>query len=370
MSTQLSCKLSQHWHCIQDNLFPWLEETLGPLSLKHRQVVQALDMIRIEAFLPSRRYTLGRPSAERAAIARAFIAKAILNLPTTRQLIDRLKVDKVLRQLCGWECINDVPKEWSFSRAFAGFAKGALGEKAHEALIHAYQSERLVGHISRDATAIIGREKALKKPKATSTIKARRGRPKKGEVRVPKALTRLMQQLKMPSVSKMLRDLPKACDVGTKVDSKGYKHSWRGYKLHVDTADGEIPIACILTSASMHDSQAAIPLATITAGRVTSCYDVMDAAYDSEIIRNHSTSLGHVPLIDFNHRSKSDTRAFMPHEAERYKARSSAERTNARLKDDLGASFIRVKGHAKVMMHLMCGVLALTVEQLLRLVPT
>jgi hypothetical protein len=85
-----------------------------------------------------------------------------------------------------------------------------------------------------------------------------------------------MQELKMSSVSKMLRDLPKACDAGTQVDSKGYKHSWRGYKLHVDTAEGEIPIACILTSASMRDSQAAIPLATITAGRVTSCYDVMD----------------------------------------------------------------------------------------------
>ena len=33
--------------------------------------------------------------------------------------------------------------------------------------------------------------------------------------------------------------------------------------------DGGIPISCILTSASLHDSQAAIPLATMTAERVT-----------------------------------------------------------------------------------------------------
>ncbi len=50
----------------------------------------------------------------------------------------------------------------------------------------------------------------------------------------------------------MLKDLPKACDVGTKKNSKGYKTSWTGYKLHVDSADGGIPISCILTSVSVH----------------------------------------------------------------------------------------------------------------------
>ncbi len=40
--------------------------------------------------------------------------------------------------------------------------------------------------------------------------------------------------------------------------SKGYKHSWTGYKLHIDVADGQIPVACLLTSASVHDSQVAI----------------------------------------------------------------------------------------------------------------
>ena len=31
-------------------------------------------------------------------------------------------------------------------------------------------------------------------------------------------------------------------------------------------------------------------------------YDLMDAAYDAEPIRQHSRSLGHVPLIDTNPR--------------------------------------------------------------------
>jgi IS5 family transposase len=45
------------------------------------------------------------------------------------------------------------------------------------------------------------------------------------------------------------------------------------------------------------------------------------------------------------------------------------ERVNARLKDEFGGSRIRVRGAAKVMAHLMLGVLALTVDQWLRLAP-
>ena len=64
--------------------------------------------------------------------------------------------------------------------------------------------------------------------------------------------------------------------MGTKKNSKGYKDTWVGYKLHLDVADGQIPISCLLTSACLHDSQAAIPLATLSAERTTNLYDLMD----------------------------------------------------------------------------------------------
>jgi hypothetical protein len=57
----------------------------------------------------------------------------------------------------------------------------------------------------------------------------------------------------------------------------------------------------------------------------------------------------------------------LPHEAERYKVRSSAERANSRLKEDFGANNIMVKGHSKVAQHLMLGVIVLFADQLLRL---
>jgi len=60
----------------------------------------------------------------------------------------------------------------------------------------------------------------------------------------------------------------------------------------------------------------------LSAVKVTSCYDLMDAAYDATQIWEQSQALGHVPLIDRNPRSKKI--APMPrHEAARYNERTS-----------------------------------------------
>lgn len=69
------------------------------------------------------------------AIARAFSAQAIYDMPTTRILLDRLACDIVLRRICGWEKAKEIPSESTFSRAFAQFAKTQLPAKIHEALI-------------------------------------------------------------------------------------------------------------------------------------------------------------------------------------------------------------------------------------------
>ena len=373
--------LSQWWANIQQNLFPFLEDDLGELTNKQQQLISTLEIIRLEEHIPSFGRYPGRPPASRVAIARAFVSKCIYNMPTTRALLDRLQSDSKLRRICGWEKKRDVPSESVFSRSFKEFATSLLPEKVHENLITETHQERLVGHISRDSTAIEAREKPVKKEDPAETEKPKkRGRPKKGEKRPAPTPTRIERQLQM-SKAEMLADLPKDCDVGTKKNSKGYKKSWIGYKLHIDTGDGGIPISCVLTSASTHDSQVAIPLAEITATRTTNFYDLMDAAYDDENIAAHSRALGHVPIIDVNPRRnealKNDLiselqkkRLININNAEdmRYKERVAAERTNSRLKDDFGARTVRVRGHAKVMCHLMFGVLALTADQLLRFV--
>jgi hypothetical protein len=370
--------LSMYWLSIQGNLFPWLEEELGPLTEKQQKLVTVLEMVRLETFLRHWPGLVGRPLLDRAALARAFVAKAIYQKKTTKMLIDRLGSDKNLRRICGWEKKCQIPSESTFSRSFSEFAESELPSRVHEALIVRTHKERLVGHISRDSTEINAREKPVKNVEPDKP-KRKRGRPKKGEEQ-PKEERRLERQQGM-SLLQMLGDLPRQCNVGTKRDSKGYKTTWIGYKLHVDVADGDIPISCILTSASLHDSQAALPMATITSERATSLYDVMDSAYDAPEIKDHSRSLGHVPIIAVNPRATKGLKRELKDEAKRKKLvghrlaedirfneRSSVERVNGRIKDDFGGRDIRVRGHKKVMCHLMFGILALTVDHLLRLI--
>jgi hypothetical protein len=295
--------LSTYWVHVQEELLPWLNDTTcGPLNEHHKQLVSVLGMARIDAFLPGWPGLPGRPLSERSALARAFVAKAVFNFPTTRLLIEMLSADKTLRRLCGWQRAGEVPSEATFSRVFAEFATSALPSRLHEALIQDTHADRLIGHISRDSTAIEAREKPAKSDKPAAEPKRQRGRPRKGEIRPAPQPSRIERQHGM-TLTAMLADLPRACDVGAKRNAKGHQESWIGYKLHIDTADGEIPVSCVLTAASVHDSQVAIPLATITAGRVTNLYDLMDSAYDVAAIKQHSRDLNHVPIIDVNPRA-------------------------------------------------------------------
>ena len=371
--------LSDYWFAIQQELFPTLKEELGPLGERYESLIAVLEFVRVERQLPYVHGLRGRPQEDRAALARAFIAKVVFDITTTRALIERLAIDRPLRRLCGWTSVREVPSEATFSRAFTEFAESALPSRLHEVLIETAMQDHLVGHISRDSTAIEGREKPASKPPQPAPPKRKRGRPRKGEQRPPKQPRRLQRQADM-TLPQMVKDLPTGCAVGTKRNAKGHQVSWIGYKLHIDAADGGIPLSCILTSASLHDSQVAIPLATMTAQRVTNLYDLMDSAYDAPEIRAYSESLGHVPIIDVNPRRSAALKRELQQEAQarrnaghvpaaglRYRERTTVERVNGRLKDEFGARQIRVRGHGKVLCHLMFGVLALTVDQLLRL---
>lgn len=264
---------------LQGDLFPFLQSNLGPLGPKYRQLVTVIEMVPVDAFLPRWGSGRGRPPYDRAPFARAFFAKKLFNLPTTADLIVRLKSDETMRRLCGWGGPGSVPE-------------------------------------------------------------------------------------------------------GAKRNAKGHKDYWVGYKLHLDIADGGIPVTALLTSASLNDSQAAIPMATMTARRLANCYDLMDASYDVPEIAAACRDLGRVPIVPEQPRRDKKKKEAMVAEAKarrainfvapedvRYRQRTTAERVNARLKDEFGGRFVRVRGHAKVTCHLMFGLLALTVDQLMRLVP-
>jgi hypothetical protein len=351
---------------VQQSLFPHLDECLSvPLTEREKHLVKILELIQIEKFVPvtASRQWLGRPIKEREAIARAFIAKAVVNYQHTSSLRNALLSTPNLRVICGFSRRRDVVSASTFSRAFAEYAKAGMGEMVHDFLVHEHLGTELIGHISRDATAIVGREKPAKKIKKAK-VPRKKGRPAKDEVREPVEPKRLDVQ-RGQTAEAAIGGLPRVCDRGTKKNAKGYTESWNGFKLHLDVNDFGVPLSALLTSASVHDSQAAIPLMKLTSSKVTYCYDLMDAAYDAAQIWEQSRELGHVPIIDKNPRGK-EVVPMAPHEAVRYNERTAAERCNSRLKEEFGGRNVMVRGAGKVMLHLMFGILALSADQLLK----
>src|SRR5207248_6196502 len=192
-----------------------------------------------------------------------------------------------------------------------------------------------------DSSAIEAREKPRKKVKKEVLVEVNKpknlgGRPKKGQEK-PKEITRIEKQgTGLLTLSEMLNDLPKECDKGAKTNTKGNIYWWVGYKLHLTVGDHGVPLAGILSSASLHDSQAAIPLAKITAGRIVNFYDLMDSGYYAPGIIEHSKALGHVPIIEkpaergekeekSNEKLAWKTLNLKPAEMERYEVRTTVE---------------------------------------------
>lgn len=338
--------IRQYWGKIQ-GCFAFADDLSEQVKTpKHIDVIIALDCLDIPKFFTDDRSWLGRPKKDRSALACAFIAKSVLNIPTTQALIDRLSVDRVLRRICLFSPLQKLPCSATFSNAFAEFSESELPNKIHEYIIKKSFSEKFAIHISRDSTDICGREK-------TSFEKKAPWKRLKGKKR------RLVRQGKM-SLQEMMDDLPKNADHGRK---NGF--SWDGYKLHLDVADGDIPVSAILTSASLHDSQAAIPLEKLTCQRLQSCYSLMDSAYDAKEIRDFVTQSGKVSIISPQNRTPQPN-PLDPAQKRRLDQRNSVERVNSRIKDRFGGRSIWVKQPKKVMAHLMFGVCALTALQIVK----
>ena len=154
--------LAAYWHAIHACLQPKLEQALEePLTQTTRQLVATLETLRIEEAVeeaveeapvgcstPQGGRRRGRPKKDRRPIARAFVTKAVLDLPHTKLLIEMLRQSSVLRGLCGWASRAAVPSQARFSRAFAQFAAAGLGDQVHAALVWsapACRSNRLIG---------------------------------------------------------------------------------------------------------------------------------------------------------------------------------------------------------------------------------
>ena len=367
-------KLSTFWNNVQLKLFPDLEERVRTLSAEYKRIVAVLELIRIEEFLPCTRFNFGRPIKDRVQISRAFIAKIILKISYNKDLVSLLEKDEQLKTICGWDSSAKIPSKSKFCRAFKEFAEMNLPEKVHQALIAEAYKDRIIGHVVKDSTPINAREAPLKKE---GNMKDRRKLLNKQQANDKRnGNSRKQKQLKQ-DLKTSLDELPIQCDHGSKKMANGFLTFWKGYKFHVAIDDLCIPLAAILSSASLNDSEVAIPLAIKSDSVAKNFYDLMDSAYNSPEIKEHSFSLGHVPIIDERPRNpdqkeekkteRKRKRILNAYTAEdrRYRERGPKERFNALFKDYYGGRNIWYRGHSKISCHLMFGVLALTATSLL-----
>ena len=334
------------------------------LTKEHRAFLAMIGVI--EEHIPQfeRRYKgRGRKPHEDTPIIRAFLAKAFLGIDASSALLQRLRSDSSLRRICGF---TTVPSPATFSRRLSEYADTHIIEQSLYKMVRAYHQGHIVGHVSRDSTAIEAREKPKNKKKEVNTKKKRRrGRPRKDEKRPPKEKKRLDRQLSMPSGG-ALKELNKECTWGCKQNSQGNVQFWKGYKLHLDVTDMGIPVAAAVTGANVHDSQVAIPLEKLSERNVCHLYSLMDAAYDAPQIRDYIEGKGRVALIDHNKRRKASSRPMDEAESRRFRIRSTVERSNGHLKDCLLPSKLTVRGYKKVNFMLFTGVAVLASIKILQ----
>jgi transposase len=369
---------------LENSLFPELKEILRieEFSSKESKLIKILDFAEIEKMITV--VSITNTPQDRVEIANAFIAKSVYNFQTTRDLIERLYIDNTLRKLCGWRYKSDIPSESKFSRVFKELSEMKIAEKAHEHFVQEYLSEKTFFYNATDATKIPLREKVIKVEKEKVKPK-KRGRPKKGETREPIKPKILELQKEMGTVEEMCSLVSTKCGVGIKQNSKGNREVWIGGKLHISAVDGDIPITVFYSGANVHDSSVSLPLMQETSKRVKYLYDLQDAGYDADIIREFSIKLGHRPIIDINPKNSKELKAkveliqhekdtfkylnmYLDLDKEHYNQRSMVERVNKYLKDDFGCDKIYYQGATKVASVLAFGILSICIHQSLKLV--
>ncbi len=382
---KLSTNLSKMWTKIlnlENCLFLEIKEQLGTLSTKEEKLIKILDFAQIEKNVTV--VTITNTPKDREEIARAMIAKSVYNMQTTRDLIDRLHSDRVLRVLCGWRYKIDIPSEAKFSRVFKELSDLQIAQKTHKKFVNEYLSDTVFMYNATDAAMIPLREKPVKIEKEEKP-KNKVGRPKKGEKREPVKPKILELQKEMKTTKKMLSLVSTVCGVGVKQNSKGNREITIGGKLHISAADGDIPIAAFYSGANVHDSSVALPLINETGKRVMYLRDLLDAWYDSDIIREYSEKLNHKPIIDINPKNSKELKQKiqlikdekvkfeflnLPKSSDEhhYNQRSMVERVNKYLKDDFGCNTIYYQGATKVASVLSFGILSVCIHQSLKLI--
>ena len=272
----------------------------------------------------------GRPGHTLLSVLAVHAVKLYFQEKTMTAARDRLLSCSNLRTITG---VAEVPSLSVISKKTDTLIDLVDFSSILASICSSFYKDRLVCHLSIDSTISEAREKPVKAEKPRR--KRKRGRKRKGaeELAIAEEKEQLYDLMENGCVDEFLSSLEHRCSVTGKKNSKGNMEWSIGYKAHLAVDDNGIIVAHHVTGASVHDSQVAIPLMRMADRRCDYLYALMDGGYTSQRIEAFASSIGKVPIIDRRADRNGNKKEMEPCKAERYKARTTVERTNSELKE-------------------------------------
>ena len=202
---------------------------------------------------------------DRSILIRAYVTKAVEEIPTTEALRARLRRDPIFRWIVGYRGKSDIPSTATFSRIFDQLSQSPSLDAVHVQQVAIAREPRIVStdDAAYDSSDIPAYEKTRRHTDAQD---------------------------------------PERASWGLKTGPKGQKYRWFGYKLHLAVAAGSLfPIAALTMTAKTHDVHGARPLVKITTDRkMGQKTAIFDAGYDQATLYADLQAQKLIPIIPLN----------------------------------------------------------------------
>ncbi len=281
----------------------------------------------------------GRPGYDVRVLWHCYVAYYALGLESVSALIRLLYDNPYVARACGINSPDEIPSQPTFSRFGSKLAKFSTFLAVKN--VHRKMVRRMFTELPD-----FGKSVAID----STDIKAWSHGGKKGK-----------------------NGKPTDPDAGwaVKKNTEGRtKYVW-GYKAHIlcDT-QYELPIAVDITAGDVHDVNKATPLlaqARFTYSRFLPKYVIGDKGYSSDKLRRSVRRHYHaMPIIDANpsHKRAANRQGQDAAFKMILNRRSAIERLNARLKTHHKLNFVRVRGKAKVRLHITLSAICLQAKAL------
>ena len=259
------------------------------------------------------------------AMIQSLVIRMVERIPTIKDLVKRLKYDLIFRLDCGFLLSDSVPSEASYSRMVDVISQSDVFVGMNDDLIRAAFTEGFLAdeHVSYDATHFEARD-ASKPSEKKEKVPKKRGRKSKEEraawlaeqAEIEANLTtyekKLEAQLTIPTTT-LWQDIPIEPKWGVKKNSDGKNTFWFGFKGHLAVSTkSQYIVACLMSSGSLSDSKAAIPLlkkvVEVMPNQFTTA--IFDAGYDYEAIYRQILNQDMKAVIPYVKRRESEILGF------------------------------------------------------------